>query len=102
MTLDDLLDRLDSEWEDDGFLGRLRQGDFDPGGSERLLSLLRAIPEGGEEPTISRRLVALTWFIPQFMTWQRERVAEVGGDVAALDSGINKVQELMFGFLGVP
>jgi hypothetical protein len=36
------------------------------------------------------------------MGWQRERVAEAGGDVAELDEATNQVQHLVERILGVP
>jgi len=74
-------------------LGALRQGLFQPGGVEALLAVLREVDVGASEGgrTIDRRLVALSWFIPTFMGWQRERVRERGGDVGQLDVAINKV-----------
>jgi hypothetical protein len=99
-----LLGRLEAEYDlDHGFLGRLRQGQFDPTGLDRLLHLLRSI-DWGEAAVLTRRLVALLWLIPTLMTWQRERVAEQGGDVEALRRGIDQVQELLAApsVLGMP
>jgi hypothetical protein len=61
----------------DGFLGRLREGSFDPAGFERLERLFKSI-DRHQDGVINRRLVSLLWYAPTFMAWQRERVAEQG------------------------
>lgn len=90
-----LLSHLEAEYDlDHGFLGQLRQGQFDPMGLDRLLRLVRSI-DFGEATLLNRRMVALLWMIPTIMTWQLERVAEQGGDIEALRRGINQVQEIL-------
>jgi hypothetical protein len=90
-----LCSRLEAAYDlDEGFLGRLRQGQFDPMGLDRLLRLVQSI-DFGEAAHLNRRVVALVWMIPTLMTWQLERVAEQGGDVAARRRGINRVQEIL-------
>ena len=99
-----LLSRLEAEYDlDHGFLGQLREGQFDPMGLDRLLHLLESI-DFGEATLINRRVVAVLWMIPTLMTWQLERVAEQGGDVEALRRGINRVQEILASpsVLGMP
>lgn len=88
-----LVSRLEAEYDlDHGFLGRLRQGWFDPAGLDRLLTLLHSI-NFGETTLLNRRIVALLWMMPTLMTWQLERVAEQGGDIDALRRGIDQVRE---------
>jgi hypothetical protein len=99
-----LLGRLEAEYDlDQGFLGRLRRGQFDPSGLGRLLSLLRTI-DFGEAVVLNRRMVALLWLIPTLMTWQLERVAEQGGDTGALRRATDQVRELLAApsVLGMP
>jgi hypothetical protein len=99
-----LISRLEAEYDlDHGFLGLLRQGLFDPVDLDRLLSLLQSI-DFGEAARLNRRMVALLWLIPTLMTWQLERVAEGGGDLAALRRGINRVQAILASssVLGMP
>jgi hypothetical protein len=99
-----LCTRLEAEYDlDQGFLGRLRQGQFDPMGLDRLVCLLRSI-DFGEAVLLNRRVVGLLWMIPTMMMWQLERVAEQGGDIEALRRGINQVQEILASpsVLGMP
>lgn len=74
-----LISHLEAECDlDDGFLGRLRQGQFDSTGLDRLLRLLHSI-NFGEATELNRRVVALLWMILTLMMWQLERVTERGG-----------------------
>jgi hypothetical protein len=93
---------LEGEWEQhDGFLGRLREGRFDPVGFERFEQLLKSIDrhQGG---VINRRLVSLLWYVPTFMSWQRDRVEKQGGNIEELDMAITKTHNLLEEILGVP
>lgn len=99
---DSLIQALESEYDlEEGFLGKLRSGVFDPAGLERVKSLLTSIhlDDAGD---INRRLVALLWFMPTLMTWQIERVGERGGNVQELIRGIDQVQEILSSLLGLP
>jgi hypothetical protein len=90
-----LISQLEAEYDlDDGFLGRLRQGQFDSMGLDRLTRLLQSI-DFGEATDFNRRVVALVWMIPTLMRWQVERLAEQGGDLEALRLGINTVEAIL-------
>ena len=96
------VDLLNKEWEKpDGFFGDLREGNFDSTKAERVENLLRSV-ELGEGSMIDRRFVSLVWYIPLFMSWQTERVAERGGDVNALEKSTNSIQGIIENLLGVP
>jgi hypothetical protein len=93
---------LEGQWEQpEGFLGRLREGEFDPAGFERFEQLLKSINRHQDE-VINRRLVSLLWYAPTFMSWQRERVDEQGGNIEELDMAINRTHNLLEEILGVP
>lgn len=93
---------LEAEWDlSEGFLGRLREGHYDPEGFRRFEQLLRSIQLDEEKP-LDRRFVALTWYVPTFMSWQRERVEEVSGSIRELDAAITKIHNLLEQLLGVP
>jgi hypothetical protein len=99
---DDLIAALEDEWDlDQDFLGKLRQGIFDPVGLERLIRLLEGI-DFGDSPEVNRRLVSLLWFMPLFIEWQRERVHERGGDPQALMHATGRVQDSIIRILGFP
>ena len=93
---------LESEWEKPGgFLGNLRVGQFDPKGVAGLLDILGRV-NANNEILISRRLVSLIWYIPIFMTWQRERVSASGVNAEIYNIAINQVETLVEKILGVP
>lgn len=101
MTVNKLIDELETEWDlDNGFFGVLRSGIFSNEKYQRLLGLLRAVEIDGE--FINRRLVSLLWYIPLFMSWQKERVLEADGDVQELESAINAISSILESKLGVP
>lgn len=98
----ELIQALSREYDqEDGFLGQLRSGVFDPNGLRRLEATLASIQLSDAE-FINRRLVALLWLIPTIMSWQLERVAEQGGNTKALSDGINRVQGRLYDVLGAP
>jgi len=93
---------LESAWsEPDGFLFKVREGSFDEEKGANLVSLLKSI-KLPKEDTIDRRLVALVWYIPIFLTWQIERVVEGGGSASAFRRFSNEVHAIVEDLLGVP
>jgi hypothetical protein len=98
----ELIWALEAEYERDvGFLGRLRRGEFDREGLDRLVKLVESI-DFGDALTINRRVVSLLWGIPTFMGWQSDRVAQKHGDVNALRHGIDKLETTLNTVLGTP
>lgn len=93
---------LEMEWDlEYGFLGGVRQGDFRPERLERLINLLRNL--GSIDSTsINKRFVSLTWYIPIFLIWQKERYIELGRDTTELDQGINRIVDILESILGIP
>ena len=93
---------LEYEWAiPDGFLGKIRSGFFDENHGDKFAKFVSNI-DFSDKKTIDRRLVALLWYIPAFLQWQKERVAEQGGDCISYDRFINKIQEIIENVLGVP
>jgi len=102
VDLHSLVSRLEHEWDYDlGFFGPLRRGSFDRSSLESLLEILEAAAVEQSE-SINRRLVSLLWYMPLFMQWQRDRVKELGGDLAEFDAATNHVQSIVERLLGVP
>ncbi len=103
MNNEELIALIEAEWDlDNGFFGRLRQGQFDPAGHSRCKQALdRVRREVRNADTISRRLVSLVWYIPLFMSWQTERVK---GSVQAqeYERVANEIQKIVQEILGVP
>ncbi len=93
--------KLENEWDvDAGFFGRLRYGFFDEAGLQRVKDILRSVDTSYE--LLDKRFVSLTWFIPTFMSWQRERVIGRGRDVEILDRATHEMIELLYKVLGTP
>ncbi len=91
---------LEAEYDlDSGFIGLLRQGEFDSQGLERLLALLQSIALG-DSPTIDRRLVTLVWMIPIIMRWQQDAMVENGRDVMELRHGLTRVENAVSNYSG--
>jgi hypothetical protein len=98
---------LEDYWAVDGFFFNCRAGSFDPNEGARLLEFLNGLasqrhPAFDVDGSVPFRLVTLTWFIPTFLEWQRERVGERGGDLSAYDSFRLEIVEALSGLLGYP
>lgn len=93
---------LEEAWTlDTGVFWRLRQGIYSDEEMERVLNELRdvAVETGSSLP---RRLVEVLWYVPLFMTWQRERVRELGGDVESYSRSVEAMTSEAERLLGVP
>lgn len=102
MKIENLIQSMEKEWDIDGFLGNLRQGIFNPSAGDDFLALLSTISIE-ENEFIPKRLLSLLWYLPLFLEWQRERVAEVSGErVSLYVRFITQVQNLLEQKLGVP
>lgn len=101
MTKLDLTQMLQEEWARElGFFGRLRDGHFDQEGHRRVAELLGASLIADE--VLLREFVAVTWYIPIFMCWQRERCMERGANASEYDRAANQLTALVEKLLGVP
>jgi hypothetical protein len=102
MNKNEIILELEKEWAvPNGLFYQLRyNGDFDVQKYERFVELLHSIKIEGEE--INRKLVSLLWYLPLFMTWQKERVIENGGNIKKLESAIDEVISILEEKLGVP
>ncbi len=94
---------LEAEWfEPNGFLFKARQGVFEVTQGMNFISMLEGMKPPQNATTIDRRFVALLWYVPLFLHWQRERIAEKGGNVPAFIQLINRVHAVVEEILGVP
>lgn len=94
---------LEAQWsKPDGFLGRARDGNFDEQQAEDFIRQLADIQLSASDPVIDRRLVALIWYIPTFLSWQEERIAEKGGQASAFGQIVNRIHGMVEDILGVP
>ena len=102
MSYDRWIADIESEWSpEDGFLWKLRQGQFELETCRRVLEKLTTIsiePEG----TIPKRLVSLLWYIPLFMGWQVGRVEEGGADPVAYQRAVAEITNEIERLLGTP
>jgi hypothetical protein len=102
MNMDAAVISLGHEWEQpEGFFACLRAGVFQQQGFERTLKLLREILLDDQE-SLSREFVACVWFIPLFMTWQRERIAENGMNMHDYDQAFHALLHEVYRLLGTP
>jgi hypothetical protein len=93
---------LEAEWsKPEGFLGKAREGVFDQSKGADFVTILKSI-KPATEVSIDRRLVALLWYMPSFLRWQKARIAEKGGDVVMFEHLTNQVQGIVEEILGVP
>jgi hypothetical protein len=100
MDSEQLISQIGSEWDKpNGFLGKLRDGYFDPQGLERLVALLRSVKP---DEKLERRLVSVIWYIPLFVSWQDERVQKRGGDMISFRKAENLLLEIIQDLLGIP
>jgi hypothetical protein len=98
-AIESIIARIDAEYDrDDGFIGRLRSGIYDPDGANRLLTVLNEI-ELGDGP-INRRLVSLLWFMPLIVGWQKPRLQ--ARDAELVEGLLNQIVNILQRVLGVP
>jgi hypothetical protein len=71
MKEDEYIKELDHAWGFDGFLGKLREGEFDRKTYNDLHASLLKI-DFEEHELINRELISLLWFIPICMYRQKE------------------------------
>jgi hypothetical protein len=101
-SIDDWVAKLEREWDaDNGFVGRLRFGDFDEHALARLVNLLKSI-DIGAQACIPRSLVSVLWQIPYVMEWQVPHQTRNGGDVQNLHRAIATVNGEVERILGLP
>src|SRR5947207_3160048 len=103
MNMQSMVPSIEQEWDlEEGFLGKLRMGSFDADRFERLIKTLEAVEVEETETVLDRRFVGLTWYIPQFMTWQQQRIEAQGGDAGDLELAKSKIEGILEKLLGVP
>ena len=103
MNNEELIALIEAEWDlDNGFFGKLRQGQFDRTGQSRCRQTLERIQrEVGNAEIVSRRLVSLVWYIPLFMSWQTERV-KGSVEPREYERVTNEIQATVQAILGFP
>jgi len=101
MTIGAIIKQLETEWDTNGFFDRVRNGDYDVIRGQMVLAVLRAI-KIGDDDMVPKRLLSLLWYLPSFLAWQSERIAEKGGDEPAYEHFVTEVDNILQEVLGVP
>jgi len=101
MNTNELIKRLELEWDVHGFLWNVRQGCFSLDDAQKFLSFLKQI-ELDDNAQIPKRLLSLLWYLPPFLEWQKERVQERSGNRAAYERFVTEVYNTLETVLGVP
>ena len=99
-TNDEFIAFLEAHWSFGGFLGDLREGNFEVNRAMQFSQELRARNIHGD--CIPKRLASLIWFMPLFVKWQRERVVENGGNLEIFIKFENEISNIVMDLLGVP
>ena len=103
MGFNELITLAEREWDlDSGFLGKLRQGQFDRQAYGRFRQMLEKVrTETRDADQLPRRLVSLIWYVPQFMYWQVQRVK---GSISLeeYEKAVNEMSSAVEEILGVP
>jgi hypothetical protein len=103
MKANEAIEILEAAWsEPDGVLFRLRQGNPDREGMEKLHRQLRQIEVVGQADCLPRRLVSLLWYLPLFIGWQKERAIKNGANSDDIDKFATKFTNELERILGVP
>jgi hypothetical protein len=98
----EVLAALDLAWDDEeGPLGKLRSGRFDPILAGRYIDLLNSI-EISKGQALHPDFVRLVWFAPLFSEWQIERAVKRGSNERDVRDFCDMVRERMMEILGVP
>ena len=97
------IELLEAAWSiPDGFLGQVREGKYDQAKGAEFIAMLNTINLPDDESSIDRRLVSLLWYIPSFLDWQTERIAEGDGDTDALQRQTDQIRAVLENILGAP
>ena len=93
---------LEAAWaEPEGFLYKVRQGNYDPKEGQKFLASLSKIRLSEDEP-VERRIVSLLWYIPLFLEWQKQRVAKTRDHLPDYEQLCAQATNIIEGTLGVP
>jgi len=99
--IDNLIQFLEYEWGEDGFLYELRKGIYTEKKAEDFFSNLGNFNISNEE-LIPKRLISLIWYLPIFLSWQRERILKNGGNIERYDLFSTKIINILESIFGIP
>ena len=101
MNIDAIINYFDRAWGDDGIIGMLRDGKFNPETGEEFLADIRNL-EICKIYDFPKRFVAMLWFLPNFLEWQTKRVEEVSKNLPTYMRFTNEVMGILMQEIGVP
>jgi hypothetical protein len=101
MNTSELIQNLEAAWDTGGFLELVRRGTYEEPAGKAFLSLLRSISIDDSD-LVPKRLLSLLWYLPSFLEWQKERVADVGSDAEAYSRFVTEVHNILEDVLGFP
>jgi len=90
---------IEESWDEEGFFYKLRYRIFDRELFNRVCTAISKL-SFSETDIIERDLIRLLWFIPVFMTRQRDYVENI--DQKEYDSLCEKIIDIIAGVLGYP
>ena len=110
MDIETIIRELEFEWDyvkREGFFSKVRGGEIDMAGFERVKNLLNQIPSSDSQieignETINRRIVELVWFIPTFLNWQQRGWVQDGKNTDELEEIIGYFESRITTILGLP
>lgn len=94
--------KLQEAWYDpDGGFYLLRNGVLDDNRLNEIVGVLQQVDVGGDV-VVDRQFVSLTWLIPSFIEWQRDRVPQDRETLSKLDRIASQMQNQIERILGTP
>ena len=104
METDEIVAAISAAWELDGFLGRLRDLQFDESAGREFVGLLESLPSEGAE-LIHKDLVRILWYVLPFINNQLTRLETRDPDGSAifqLGQLATRTENELFRVFGVP
>lgn len=101
MNIEQMTAFLEIAWGDGGVLAQIRAGRFDVSEGEKFLRALNNM-HVDDNTSLPKRFVALIWYLPSFLEWQKTRVEEVTGEIASYERFIIETHNTLEGVLGIP
>ena len=95
----DQIEIISNSWDEDGFLGKLREGNFNKEKFNELYAALRNI-HFDETEEIDREIIRLIWFIPIFMNRLKRNFPHIPSE--EYDSFTGRIEDALGVIIGYP
>jgi len=96
-----LIDFLEFEWGENGFLYEIRNKKYDDERAMIFLNSLRSF-NISDDMLIPKRLISLIWYLSPFLMWQRDRFTINEKILTSYDQFIVEVNNILEETLGYP